>query len=262
MEVLKNMLISPEKSNASIVSKKLVICLENVRIAYGSLVALADINLDINKGEMLGICGPNGSGKTTLLKAILGQIKPYQGSIKIFGTDITNRGISKSIKMHIGYVPQVQKIDHHFPALVEDVVMMGRYSKIGAIRGPTKKDRDIVRKALFDVHMEKFSKRPIGHLSGGQQQKIMIARALAQEPQILLLDEPTSALDFKMANDLMQLIKELHEKQGLTIIMVQHNIKLLQDYAERLVCLNVKIAYDGNPRDPKVSEIIEKVFFS
>ena len=256
------MLTSLETTKISVINKELAICFENVRIAYGSLVALADINLDINTGEIVGICGPNGSGKTTLLKAILGQVKPYQGSIKIFGTDITHKNISKNIKMHIGYVPQVQKIDHHFPALVEDVVMMGMYSKIGAVRGPTNKDKNIVKKALHDVHMENFSKRPIGHLSGGQQQKVMIARALAQEPQILLLDEPTSALDFKMADDLMHVIKELHDNQGLTIINDQHNIKILQDYAERLICLNVKIAYDGVPHDPKVSEIIERVFFS
>ena len=242
-------------------SDELVVCLKDIHVAYGSLAALAGINLDIRRGEIVGICGPNGSGKTTLLKVILGKIKPFNGSVKILNQEVTN-GLSKEMKLKIGYVPQVQKIDQHFPATVQDVVMMGRFSKIGIGRRPSQKDKDIVKKALNDVHLHDFKDRPIGHLSGGQQQKVMIARALAQEPEILLLDEPTSALDFKIAEDLMQLIQELHDKKNLTIIMVQHNIKILQDYSDRLVCLNVKMAYDGPPKDPQISDIIQKVFFT
>ena len=242
-------------------TNEIIACLKDISVAYGSLVSLAGINLDIHKGEMVGICGPNGSGKTTLLKVILGKVKPYQGSVTLFGQDI-NAGLSKEIKLKIGYVPQMQKIDQHFPATVSDVIMMGRYSKIGVGKRPSRFDKDKVNQALKDVHLEKFADRPIGHLSGGQQQKVMIARALVQEPEILLLDEPTSALDFKIAEDLMQLIKELHEKQHLTIIMVQHNIKILQDYSDRLICLNVRMAYDGSPNDPQIPDIIQKVFFS
>lgn len=242
-------------------SHKLVVCLKDIHVAYGSLAAVAGINLDIRQGEIVGICGPNGSGKTTLLKVILGKVKPFKGSVHILGQDISE-GLTKETKLKIGYVPQVQKIDQHFPATVFDVVMMGRYSRIGIARRPSKRDKEIVNTALHNVHLEKFRDRPIGHLSGGQQQKVMIARALAQEPEILLLDEPTSALDFKIAEDLMNLIKELNEKQNLTIIMVQHNIKILQDYSDRLVCLNVRMAYDGPPKDPKIPEIIQKVFFS
>lgn len=242
-------------------SNELVVCLKDIHVAYGSLVALAGINLDIRRGEIVGICGPNGSGKTSLLKVILGKVKPYKGNISLFNEDISN-GLSKETKLKIGYVPQAQKIDQHFPATVQDVVMMGRYSKIGIGRHPSQKDKEIVKKALKDVHLAEFTDRPIGHLSGGQQQKVMIARALAQEPEILLLDEPTSALDFKIAEDLMKLIQELHDKQNLTIIMVQHNIKILQDYSDRLVCLNVRMAYDGPPKDPKITDIIQQVFFS
>ncbi len=242
-------------------SNKLAVCLNDIHVAYGSLAALAGINLDIRQGEIIGICGPNGSGKTTLLKVILGNVKPYLGSVKIFGNDISN-GLTKEVKWKIGYVPQAQKIDRHFPATVQDVVMMGRYSKIGIGRKPSHHDKEIVKKALKDVHLENFMDRPIGHLSGGQQQKVMIARALAQEPEILLLDEPTSALDFKIAEELMKLIQELNSKQNLTIIMVQHNIKILQDYSDRLICLNVRMAYNGPPNDPAIPDIIQKVFFS
>ena len=242
-------------------SHKLVVCLKDINVAYGSLAALAGVNLDIHEGEIVGICGPNGSGKTTLLKVILGKVKPFKGSIKILGQDIS-QGLSKELKLKIGYVPQVQKIDRHFPATVSDVVMMGRYSQIGIGKRPSKLDKEIVHKALHDVHLQAFKDRPIGHLSGGQQQKVMIARALAQEPEILLLDEPTSALDFKIGEDLMNLIKNLNENKNLTIIMVQHNIKILQDYSDRLICLNVRMAYDGPPKDSQIPEIIQKVFFS
>ena len=242
--------------------QELAVCLQDIHVAFGSLVALAGINLDIKKGEIVGVCGPNGSGKTTLLKVILGQVKPYKGKVILLGHEVTKTSLTKDLKLKIGYVPQLQKIDQHFPATVYDVVMMGRYSKIGLGKRPSKYDREIVLKALHDVHLEKFIDRPIGHLSGGQQQKVMIARALAQEPEILLLDEPTSALDFKIADELMKLIHELHDSQNLTIIMVQHNINILQDYSDRLICLNVKMAYDGVPNDPQIDDVIKRVFFS
>ena len=243
-------------------NNELIICLNKIRVAYRSIVALADISLDIYRGEFVGICGPNGSGKTTLLKTILGIVKPYLGKITIFGEDITNKQISKENKLKLGYVPQIDKqIDRNFPALVEDVVMMGRYSRIGFVKSPSSHDWDVVHKALKAIHMEKETKRPFGHLSGGQQQRVLIGRALAQEPEVLLMDEPTSALDFKMTEKLMDLVKELHEKQKLTIIMVNHNIRLLQSYVERLICLNHKLAYDGEPYNPNMDQIIEEVFF-
>jgi ABC-type Mn2+/Zn2+ transport system ATPase subunit len=242
--------------------KEIIICVDNIRVAYRSIAALIDVSFDIHENELIGICGPNGSGKTTLLKTILGIIHPYQGKVKVFGEDITNNRMSKWARIQIGYVPQINKVDKNFPALVEDVVMMSRFSKIGFLFSPKREDREKVYQSLQAVHMENLGKRPFSHLSGGQQQKVLIARALAQEPKILLLDEPTSALDFKMAEEIMHVTRELHEEKKLTIIMVNHSIKLLEEYMDRLLCLNHKLAFDGHPKDPKLEKIIEKVFYS
>ncbi|MHA1651356.1 MAG: metal ABC transporter ATP-binding protein, partial [Candidatus Helarchaeota archaeon] len=228
-----------------------IISLQNITFSYFDTLALYNVNLDIWKGEYIGICGPNGSGKTTLLKIILGEIHSEVGKITIFGETIHEGKISPKIRQKIAYVPQVVNIDRNFPALVEDVVMMGRYSQIGIFRPITKRDRAIIQKAISLMQLNGFEKRPIGHLSGGQQQKVLIAKALAQEPEILLLDEPTSALDFKIARELGQLIKNLHEQSGLTILEVNHNLKLLQEHADRIVIIDRAIAWIGSSNAPE-----------
>jgi len=238
-----------------------VIGLRNVTVVYGRYVALYDITLDVYEGEIIGICGPNGSGKTTLFKTIVGLLKPITGDLHLFGEKIVNN-IPKEIKYKIGYVPQFQPFDRNFPALVKDVVEMGRYGKAGIGKALTKKDKEIVNKALKMVGIEKLSERPIGHLSGGQQQKVLIAQALATEAEILLLDEPTSALDFKMTEELMELLDYLNRRYNLTILTINHNMELLQKFSHRIICLNKAIAYDGPPKTKELDEAIRKIFFS
>ena len=230
-----------------------LICMNNVVVAYQNVVALANINLDVYKDEILGICGPNGSGKTTLLKAILGLIPPTRGTIKFFKRE-------NQFHSNIGYVPQIHNIDRNFPALVEDVVAMGRYAQLGLLRR-VKKDDPFVEEALKAVGMWKFHNRPIGHLSGGQQQKVMVARALVSKPEILLLDEPTAALDFRVERAIMDLIRKLHQEEKLTIIMVTHKLSFLREYATRVICLDKSIIWQGKPLDPKLQTIINQLFF-
>ncbi|RLI71738.1 hypothetical protein DRO91_05315, partial [Candidatus Heimdallarchaeota archaeon] len=146
----------------------LLICINGLAVAYQTNVALFDINLDVHQHDFIGICGPNGSGKSTLLKSIVGAIKPVQGSLRVFGKDLTKSNI-RGIKAKIGYVPQIQNIERNFPALVEDVVGMGLYSQIGFFRALSKKHREKITAALKLVGMDAMAKRPIGHLSGGQQ---------------------------------------------------------------------------------------------
>jgi ABC-type Mn2+/Zn2+ transport system ATPase subunit len=236
-----------------------VICLQDVAVAYQANVAIFDINLDIYPGECLGIVGPNASGKTTLLKTILGVLKPIQGSVQIFGEKFSPK-TSHMIRSKISYIPQLQAIDRNFPALVEDVVAMGRYSKAGLFRPLNSEDWEKIYEALEAVGMKKLAKRPIGHLSGGQQQKVMIARALANEPKILLLDEPTTALDFKMVRSVVDLVKKLHEQRALTIVIVSHDIKLLREYCTRIAAMDKKIVWKGDPHDPDLDIIIEEIF--
>jgi len=241
-------------------SKAPLICINNAVVAYQNVVALANINLDVYEGEILGICGPNGSGKSTLLKAILGLLPLSQGTIQFYieGQELPCDEYRRDMKL--GYVPQIHNIDRNFPALVEDVVAMGRYAQIGFLRRVKKSDPQI-ENALRSVGMWKFRKRPIGHLSGGQQQKVMIARALSGNPKIMLLDEPTAALDFRIERAIMELIQQLHQKQNLTIILVTHRMSFLREYTTRVVCLDKSIIWKGKPSDPKLQTIINQLFF-
>ncbi len=238
-----------------------LICINNAVVAYQNAVALANINLDVYEGEILGICGPNGSGKSTLLKAILGLVPLSHGTIRFYDKDQQELTcVEYRQDNNLGYVPQVHNIDRNFPALVEDVVAMGRYAQIGFLKRVKKSD-PYIENALRLVGMWKFRKRPIGHLSGGQQQKVMIARSLANDPKIMLLDEPTAALDFRIERAIMDLIHQLHQNQNLTIILVTHRMSFLREYTTRVVCLDKSIIWKGEPSDPKLQTIINQLFF-
>ena len=232
-----------------------IISLKDVGVKYQSIIALNDVNLEIYQGDYIGIFGPNGSGKTTLLKTILGFIKPFKGTIKLF-----NSNDLKKMRINIGYVPQNFSVSKSFPATVLEVVKMGLYGKVGFLK-PLKEEHDeLAEKALHNVHMGNYKNRPIGHLSGGELQKIMVARALVSKPKTLLLDEPTSSLDFIMTKDLMELLTELNKKFNITIIGVNHHLDLLIPYCSRLLLLNRSIVYDGDPKNPKVQEGINQIF--
>ncbi|MHA1275488.1 MAG: metal ABC transporter ATP-binding protein [Promethearchaeota archaeon] len=229
--------------------------IKDLSVSYENVIALENINLEIYRGDYVGIFGPNGSGKTTLLKAILGLIKPDKGIIKLFNSDDL-----KKMRIKIGYVPQNPYVKRNFPASVIEVVEMGLYGKIGFLKPLKKEHRKIAERALHKVHMGAFKNRPIGHLSGGELQKVMVARAIVSNPEILLLDEPTSALDFVMTGELMTLLKELNEKYKLTIIAINHNLNLLKPYCSRLVLMKNRVYFDGNVDDPNVEENIRKIF--
>jgi len=234
--------------------------MKDINVAYQNVVALANINLDIFEGEVLGICGPNASGKSTLLKTILGLIRPLRGSVKFYDCECVDSPVPVREDIKIGYVPQLHSIDRNFPALVRDVVAMGRIQQVGFLRR-VKKDDPLVESALRAVGMWNFRNRPIGHLSGGQQQKVMIARALSSEPEILLLDEPTAALDFRIQKSIMDLVAKLHSDHGLTILLVTHNMKYLKEYTTRVICLNKQIIWKGSPADPVLESVINRIFF-
>ncbi len=205
---------------------------------------------------MVGICGPNGSGKTTLLKTILGLIKPTEGKVLVFGKPIT-----KDTQMRIGYMPQLKGYSKEFPAKVKDVVSMGRYPIRGLFKRLTRKDWEIIERVMNDTQLSELADRPIGQLSGGQFQRVMLAQALAKQPEIILLDEPTSALDFRMTIKFMDLLKELNEKYGLTVIAVHHDLQLLKDYTDRIICIDKAVEWEGNPQDADLDEALLRIFF-
>ncbi len=235
-----------------------LVSLEHVSVAFQTNIALYDVHLEIFPHEILGIIGPNGSGKTTLLKTILGIVKPNLGTIQVLGSSLES--LSSLQRYNIGYVPQAKNIDRNFPALVHEVIEMGRYAQSGIGRRLSKSDYQIVRQVTEIVQLNTLVQRPIGHLSGGQQQKVFIARSLAQQPKILLLDEPTSALDYKAAKSIMDLIKTLHRQEDLTIVIVSHNIRFLREYCTRIACLDKTVVWEGSPTDPKLDNVIKRIF--
>jgi ABC-type Mn2+/Zn2+ transport system ATPase subunit len=201
--------------------------LKNLVIGYhGKPVLSKEISLSVGKREFWGIVGPNGGGKTTLIKTILEIIPPVRGSVE------------KAAGLTFGYVPQRGTLDDIFPLTALDVVLMGRYSKIGPLRWIKKSDRDLARHYLDRAGIAHLARRPFRSLSGGQKQRTLIARGLAAEPDILILDEPTDGMDLAGESGIMKLIDGLYRESGLTIIMITHILNLVANFAERLMLIH------------------------
>jgi ABC-type Mn2+/Zn2+ transport system ATPase subunit len=200
----------------------------DAQLGYGrSQIVLRDVNLDIAKGEFLGIVGPNGSGKTTLLRTLLGLLKPVAGTVTI----------GDGAPLHYGYVPQRETVDTLFPISVEEIVLMGRYGRIGAVRRPGRADREIARQCLEHVGAGGLAHRNYRDLSGGQKQRALIARALATQPDLLVLDEPTNGLDLASEHSLLDLTRTLHEEDRLTVILVSHFLANVANVSERIAII-------------------------
>ena len=216
---------------------KNIIEISDVSFSYENDDVLHDVNLSIHKGDYLGIVGSNGSGKTTLLRIILGLIKQKSGSVRLYGKDIKDfKDWSK-----IGYVPQkVINFDNNFPLTVFEVVLMGRYGKLGLLHNVTKSDKKMVEDALINVEMLEYKDRQIGDLSGGQQQRVFIARALVGNPEILFLDEPTVGIEKDVKNKFYQLLHDLNEKLKITIVIVTHDIESMASEAMHVACMKDK----------------------
>lgn len=230
-------------------------------LGYGSRIVLENINFLIQPGDFFGIVGPNGSGKTTLLKAILGILKPLKGKIFTAQTrQIEDKDLKPaSIPISLGYVPQHSELDPIFPLSVLDIVLMGRFKKLGPWKKPRKLDREISLQSLEHVGIVHLASKPFQELSGGQKQRTLIARALATEPQILVLDEPTSGMDLSSEKSMMELIQALHERDGLNIIMASHNLNLVANYAEKITLLHQGIV-TGRTDEILSDEILSKVY--
>ena len=237
-----------------------IVKIENAVVSYREDVALRDVSLEVKRGEFLGIIGPNGAGKTTLLTLINGLGKLLEGHVRVLGNSI-NRGSVNGVRKRIGYVSQLHNIDPRMPINVHEVVMVGRYGKLGLFRRPNKKDHDIVDRTLELVGMSHLAKRPIGHLSGGEQQRVAIARALTQEPEMFLLDEPTASLDWRAQRELLELIKIIHEYQNLTTLFVTHDLNALPDICDRVVLMkNGKIWHQGKPEEVLKTDILSQLY--
>ncbi len=213
---------------------KKAIELKEVGFAYNKKDVIKELNLTCQEGEFIGVIGPNGAGKSTLLKLLCGILKPRKGKIFLYEKDIGDMG-HREIARLIGFVPQETHFTLNFP--VEDVVSMGRFPYLNPFQRLSRQDREAIEKAINQATITEYRNRPVNSLSSGERQRVVIARALAQQPKILLLDEPTSHLDLHHQYRIMELLDDLNKK-GMTIIIVNHDLNLASLFCGRLVLLN------------------------
>jgi len=236
---------------------RVLIDLEHVYVSLGGHPVLEDIDFTLKDRMFLGVIGPNGAGKTTLLRVILGLIKPDSGTVCVMGM---SPGQLKGELHHIGYVPQSVLFDPIFPVSVFDVVMMGRICCIGRFRFASKADKQAVMESLHVVGLDGLEKRLIGELSGGQQKRVFLARALCRETKILLLDEPTSGLDVPAQRQFMDLLTELKETLGLSVVFVSHDVNVLAKHADEMVCINRAMHIHGKPGEVIGSDRLQEAY--
>jgi len=231
--------------------------INNLAFAYGERRVLDGISLEIEKGEMIGILGPNGSGKTTLLK-ILSAVLNGHGKVELNGKDLRSYG-KRELSRLFAVVPQESQIN--FPFTVAEIVLMGRASHHSPIGLEGERDLEAARKSLEATETSSLADRYLHELSGGEKQRVMIARALAQEPEILLLDEPAAFLDLKHQVRVFELMRRLNRERGLTIVAALHDLNLAAVFFPRLAMLSDgKIYRDGPARDVLSEKNIQEVY--
>lgn len=223
-----------------------------LRVLLNGKTVVEDVSFSLACGAALAVVGPNGAGKTTLLSAIAGLIRPSSGEIRIFGHPPGRH-------LCLGYLPQRSQAEWNFPATVLDVVLMGRVGQAGLLRRLTSQDRKKAEEALMRVGLADLAHRSIRELSGGEQQRMLIARALAQEARILLLDEPLAALDAAAQEGLLSLLQELAD-QGLTIVVALHELDLVARYFPRVLLLRTRPIALGNPQEVLTPEALRAAY--
>jgi len=227
------------------------VCIENLTVKYGETPAIAGVSLKVEDGDYLGIIGPNGGGKTTLLKAIIGLVPPASGEIIIYGK---KAGKTKRL---LGYVPQITALDKSFPITVHEVVLTGMLNpSFTLFHKYTQSDMEKSDELLDRVGIYNLRGRMISELSGGEFQKMLIARALAVDPKLLLLDEPTASVDANSREQIFSLLNELNK--SMTIILVTHDLLAVSSYVKTLACLNGKLVYHG---EAELNEEVVKALY-
>lgn len=227
--------------------------LDNVTVAYHKKPVLQDISLQVPEGKLIGIIGPNGAGKSTLIKTILGLVPRASGDISIYGKDY------KDQRTRIGYVPQRGSVDWDFPTSPLDVVLMGRYGRIGLLKRSKKADVEMAKAALTKVGMHDYAKRQISQLSGGQQQRVFLARALCQNADIYFMDEPFAGVDAATERAIMTLLAELKEK-GKTVLVVHHDLQTAEDYFDWILLLHLRKIAFGPTENVFTIENLQKTY--
>ncbi|MBC2389716.1 metal ABC transporter ATP-binding protein [Listeria booriae] len=226
---------------------------ENLSIAYGQKRVVENVSLQIAPGKMTGIIGPNGAGKSTFLKGLIGLIPAESGTVTWDGE------LVQGIRGRIAYVPQRNSVDLTFPITVLDTVLIGTYPQLGLMKWPRKKERQIARDALAQVDMLDFAKRQIGELSGGQLQRVFIARALAQQADIFLLDEPFVGIDMTSEALIVRILQQLRDA-GKTMIVVHHDFHKVAGYFDEVILLNEVLVAYGDTTETFTEDNILKTY--
>ena len=214
-----------------------------IRKSFGQRDVFRDVSFSVDPGEIIAIIGPNGSGKTTLIKSILGLITKDKGEVLVYG-----KPLSVSLNQ-IGYLPQSLQFDRSLPITVREFLELSLINK---------KNSQAVEEKLMEVDMRDKSEAMLGTLSGGQLQRVMIARAILNDPKILFLDEPVTGIDIEAEKNFYQLIEHLNKKHGMTVIFISHELELVYDFASQVVCLNKSLVCNGVPRKVLTPELLEK----
>ena len=213
--------------------------LEAVSVAYNGKLALKEISFSLAAGDSVAVVGPNGAGKTTLFRTIAGAMQPSMGEVRVYGHEPGGH-------ICIAYVPQRSEVDWDFPVTVQDVVMMGRIRKIGLFRWPRRKDWQFIQQAMRSVGVDLLADRQIAELSGGQQQKVFLAQAIAQEAELVLLDEPLGGLDLPSQEAIFEILEQL-KGQGVSVLVATHDLNLAAERFDRVMLLNRRMIAIGTP---------------
>src|SRR6266542_663088 len=231
--------------------------IQNLSVDYGPRRILHDISFDLQSGEILALIGPNGAGKSTLIRAVSGVI-PYVGHIRTNGNDFASLSALQRAK-YIATVPQAVSLPPAYT--VWETVLFGRTPYLGFLGQPSKRDEEIARQALARVSALPFADRRVGELSGGEQQRVLLARALCQSTPILLLDEPTAHLDLQYQVSLLELVHELAHKDNLAVLLALHDLNLAARYADRVALMVAgQLQAVGSPREVLQSELISNAY--
>jgi iron complex transport system ATP-binding protein len=235
-----------------------ILQVQGVNFSYDQSTVLHSISMNVSPGEFIGVIGPNGSGKSTLLKLLGGVLKPDSGQLHFKETNYLDYK-QKQLAQYITWVPQEHPMAFNFK--VSEIVLMGRHPYLSAFTFEGEDDIEIARSAMESTQTLQFAQRNFNEISGGEKQRVVIAGAIAQEPELMILDEPTSALDIKYQIQILNILKELNENQQTTIILALHDLHLASKFCTRLILLDEgKIFKDGKTEDVLQKEPIEKVY--
>lgn len=234
--------------------------IKQLTVEYDVTPVLWNVTTAFKTGKLTAIIGPNGAGKSTLIKTMVEFLKPVAGEVTYHLAEGESEKYA-AVKNRIAYVPQNNSVDWDFPATVLDVVVMGRYGRLGWFKRPKKADYALARKMLDKVGLSTFANRQISQLSGGQRQRVFLARALAQEADIYVMDEPFAGVDMKTERIIINLLKEL-KNDGKTIIVVHHDLQTVEEYFDEVVFINREVIADGAVETIFTEENIKETYYT